>query len=64
MNIFQAEKLAGLVGGDAVNSGGNVYIVEIRNPERGTVLCLGDGGWWCESSVDGEHLLDGDACGA
>jgi len=63
MNIFEAQKVAHLVGGEVVNSGGNVFIVEIRNPERGTVLCLGDGGWWVESAVDGEHLLDGDAVG-
>jgi hypothetical protein len=62
MNIFEAEKVAGLVGGDVVNSGGNVYIVEIRNPERGTVLCLGDGGWWLED-LNGEHLWDGEGFG-
>jgi len=48
MNVFEAGRVAGLIGGDAVDSGGGAYIVEIRNLERGTVLCLGDVGWWAE----------------
>jgi len=63
MNIFQAQRLAALVGGEVVNSGGNVYIVEVRRPELGAVLCLGDNAYWIEDQ-EGEHLLDGDAFGA
>jgi len=63
MNIFQAQRLAALVGGEAVNSGGNVFIVEVRHPELGAVLCLGDGAWRIEDAV-GDHILDGDAFGS
>ena len=58
MNEKTAEMVAGLVGGRAVNSGGNVFIVEVQNPDL-TTLCLGDGGWWVEGK-DGIHVVDGE----
>ena len=58
MNEKTATEVANLVGGRAVNSGGNVFIVEIDNPGL-TVLCLGSGGWWVENTK-GEHLVDGE----
>jgi len=58
MNEKTATMVAGWVGGNAVNSGGNVFIVEVDNPGL-TKLCLGNGGWWIEDS-HGEHIVDGE----
>jgi len=59
MNEKTAKMVAGLVGGNAVNSGGNVFIVEVHNSATETTLCLGNGGWWIEDEK-GEHILDGE----
>jgi hypothetical protein len=58
MNEKTATEVANLVGGRAVNSGGNIFIVEIDNPGL-TALCLGNGGWWIEDA-EGNHLVDGE----
>jgi hypothetical protein len=58
MNEKTAKTVAGLVGGQAVNSGGNVFIIEVQNPGL-TTLCLGNGGWWIEDK-DGIHVMDGE----
>jgi len=58
MNEKTAKMVAGLVGGRAVNGGGNVFIIEVQNPGL-TALCLGDGGWWVEDK-DGIHVVDGE----
>jgi len=59
MNEKTATAIADLLGGEAkaVNSGGGVFIVELR--DFATCLCLGNGGWWIEDE-GGEHLIDGE----
>ena len=59
MNQKEATLLAQRTDGVPINSGGNVFIVEI--PLRGTldILCLGNGGWWIEDA-DGLHMMDSD----
>jgi hypothetical protein len=59
MNEKTATEVANLIGGEAkaVNSGGNVFIVEMR--DFATALCLGTGGWWIEDA-EGNHLVDGE----
>ena len=59
MNEKTAKGIAGLVGGNAVNSGGNVFIIEIPNAKLQVTLCLGNGGWWVEGE-DGNHVIDGE----
>jgi hypothetical protein len=59
MNEHMAQRVAAIVDGKAVNSGGNVFIVEIRNAGDDRVLCLGNGGWWLENP-NGTHVLTSD----
>ena len=60
MTRKEAMTVAGMAGGKAIDSGGGVWIVEVRNPELGTVLCLGGIDsleWWIEDE-GGEHIFD------
>ena len=54
-----ARMVAGMVGGRAIDSGGNFWIVEIPNSAVMVTLCLGNGGWWIEDET-GEHIVDGE----